>query len=167
MTMTKAEQDEFLAGLELDTEGETLAGVVGSITTSAPKATIQPAKMGVRWAPEGVDPHTMPVGDIVFTDEMVESVPDLSGDNFQVASRILWVAYKSPRGQSERNQLLHRRITEFLHGVNRHRKTGGVVRDLIKTSAADRDNGRLLAAAGVTTEHLATFIKALKEAQNP
>lgn len=160
MTMTDAERRQLLRDLQLDEDGDSLAQAVMEATTSTPKApTHTPTQTGVRFAPEGVDPHTMPVSDIVFTDDMVDGFPDLSGDNFAQASRHLWTIYKSPKGQRERNQLLHRRITEFLHQVNRHRRTGGLVRELVKADAPTRELARFLAARNLTVEDLTALIQ--------
>jgi hypothetical protein len=155
-TLTPAQHADLMQVLDLDSGGESLVETVRS--TSGPKATTQ--SEGPRYAPDGVDTHTMPVGDIEFSDDMVDDFPVLSGDGFASASRHLWAIYKSPRGQTERNQLLHRRITEFLHQVNRHRKTGGLMRERVRADAPARELAGLLQAHNLTVEDLAALLLA-------
>lgn len=105
----------------------------------------------VQVAPEGVDPHTMPVTDIVFTPEMVAQFPDLSPRQRSAAARYLHEIYKSYGRNKDRNSLLHRRIGEFLAGEHkrRTRPTGeaGFVQEKIRLA-------NMLAEAGITEEDL-------------
>ena len=111
-TKTEEERQRLLAKLDLP-DGATLGRPV----------TKQPAI--VEWAPEGIDPHAMPVTDIVFTPEMVEHFPDLSPKARNAASRYLFDQYKSPWRNSDRHSLLHHKIGEFLARVHKERQPGG------------------------------------------
>lgn len=155
-TLTDEERKQRLASLGLPTDGDSLAN-------NAVPARSRPKADGVRFAPEGVDPHTMAVTDIVFTDAMLDGFPDLTGQGFKAAGDFLFAQYKSPRRDPDRHSLLHRRITEFVGQVKRSRKTGGLVRERIKATAEQRDIAAVLAAEGINAADLAALIKAHRE----
>lgn len=157
MTMTDEERKKKLISLGFDPDGDTLA----QSALPGPK----PKQGGVQFAPEGVDPHAMPVSEIVFVDAMLDGFPDLTGQGFRAASDHLFAQYKSPRRDTERHALLHRRITEFIGQVKRSRKTGGVVRERIKATAEQRELAEVLAAAGLDAAQLAALVKAVQEAK--
>jgi hypothetical protein len=111
-------------------------------------------------APEGVDPLTMKASDIVFDDRLLDDFPDLSGSNFAAASAHVFRLYSAGRNK-ERNGLLHRRITEFIGAVSRSRKTGGHVRDKIKTTKTQRENAQVLAAHDIDATDLTKVLAEL------
>lgn len=119
----------------------------------------QTAPSDIVWAPKGVDPHTMPVSDIVFDPAMVEQFADLSPRGRSEAARFLFAQYKSLGRNKDRNSLLHRRIGEFLAHTHRSRETGGgYVKDKIRL-------GNTLAEHGVSADDLKEYLawKAQKE----
>jgi hypothetical protein len=170
MTMTDDERRQRLLDLGLNPDGDSLAHAAAPLP-DRPKAQPkgqpkdQAKAEGVRFAPEGMDPHTMAVTEIVFTDNMLDKFPDLTGTNGKAASDYLFAQYNSPpRRDHDRNALLHRRITEFLGQVRRSRKTGGFVRERIKATAEQRDVAQVVVASGGTADDLtpvARLIKAL------
>lgn len=134
MTKTDAERREFLTSLNLNPDAPALERVERPIAKPLPD--------GIQWAPEGVDPHTMPVTDIVFDPAMVEQFPDLSPRGRNAASRFLFDQYKSYGRDKDRNSLLHRRIGEFLGKTHRDRETGGsFVKDKIRLANTMAEHG--------------------------
>lgn len=154
MTMTTEQQQEFLAGLGLNPKAAKLTAQVSG------QSKIKPTTQGdeIVLAPDGVDPHTMDVTAIVFDDRLLEPYGDLTGDLLASASRDVFARYKSPGRNRERNGLLHRRISEWISQVKRERRTGGMVRQQVKTTAEQRDIAQVLAAAGLTAADLAGLI---------
>lgn len=150
-TKTDAERREFLASLNLNPDAPALERIERPVTPSMPS--------GIRWAPEGVDPHMMPVTDITFDPAMVEHFSDLSPRGRRPASDFLFAQYKSYGRNKDRNSLLHRRIGEFLARTHRDRETGGgtFVKDKIRLA-------NTLAEHGITEAELAEFV-AWKEGQ--
>jgi hypothetical protein len=141
---------EFLSALGLPSDGPTL---------SAPKAAA-----GIALAPEGVDPHTMPVTDIVFDEALLDGFPSLSGSAIADASRHVFSLYKSYARDKDRNSLLHRNIGEFIGRVRRKRETGGFVREQVKATKGHRDLAHLLAEHNITAAELADVLRERKEA---
>ena len=123
----------------------------------------EPAKTTVSLAPEGVDPHTMDVDEIVFDPALLDKFPSLNGEGMNEASKYLFSLYKSHGKNKERNSLLHRRISTFITTTRRNRQTGGMVTEAIKTSKAERDLAALMASQGVTDSDLAEALKLLAE----
>jgi hypothetical protein len=182
MTMTDDERRQRLLDLGLNPDGDSLAHAAAPLP-DRPKAQPkgqpkdQAKAEGVRYAPDGIDPHTMAVTEIVFTDEMLDpkrfppgelrtalSDPSLSGSNYKMASDHLFAQYNSPpRRDHDRNALLHRRITEFLGQVKRSRKTGGFVRERIKATAEQRELTQVMAAGGLDAGQLAGLAELAKE----
>lgn len=113
-------------------------------------------------APEGVDPHTMPVTDIVFTPEMVAQFPDLSPRERSAASNHLFALYKSYGRNKDRNSLLHRRIGEFLASEHKRRTRpsgeAGFVQDKIRLA-------NFLAEEGISEADLRELVEARKASQ--
>jgi hypothetical protein len=144
-TKTEAERKEFLASLDLNPDAPALE--------TFERPLLKPLPIGIVWAPEGIDPHTMPVSDIAFDPAMVEHFPDLSPRGRSAASRELFERYKSYGRNKDRNSLLHRRIGEFLGRVHRDRETGGggFVKDKIRLA-------NTMAEHGVTEDDLAEFL---------
>lgn len=152
MAKTDDERKAFLTGLGLNPDAPAL---------SAPPKTEKPAKPKAQAAqvPEGVDPHTMKVSDIKFDESLLDEFQDLSGRNYNLASQKIFQMYQSPGRDSERNGLLHRKITEFIGQVKRSRKTGGFVKEKIKATEQERELANLLATHNVTVEELAALLK--------
>lgn len=146
MAMTPEAQKAFLTGLTLTTD------VVVEAPATPPRVVL---------APEGVDPHTMPVTDIVFDPRLLDEFPDLTGANMKRASEKVFALYRSPNRDKDRHALLHRRITEFIGQVRS--KTGGHVKEMVKATSQERELAKLLAAKGLTVEDLAALIATGKE----
>lgn len=125
-TLTDEQRRAKLASAGLDPDGSAL------VKRPADRPiTKEPAR--IQWAPEGVDPHTMPVTDIVFTPEMVEHFPDLSPRSRKAPYTHLFEQYKAYGRDKDRNSLLGRRIGEFLGGEHKRRQPGGgYVQDKIR-----------------------------------
>jgi len=143
--MNETGRREHLVALGLDPDGDTLAG--------HPEPAAQPVPQV-----QGPDPHTMPVTDIEFTDDMLDGY-DLDGPRMRAASEHLFNMFRSPGKDPERHALLHRRITEFIGQVRRSRATNGAVRERVKVTAQERELAQLLAAKGLTVEELAALIE--------
>jgi hypothetical protein len=141
-TKSDAERKELLASLGL-----------------GDRAKVEP-KTNISLAPEGVDPHTMPVSDIVWDPALLNDFTDLTGSGMAAASRHLFELYKSPGRNKDRNSLLHRKIGEFILQVRRSRETGGFVTEKIKANKEERDLAALLAQHKITAADLASLIKA-------
>jgi hypothetical protein len=104
----------------------------------------------------------MDVTDIEFTLDMLGGFPDLTGANFKAASEFLFDQYRSRGRDRDRHALLHRRITEFISQVRRHRKTGGLIRERVVAGAQVRELAQLLAGQDLTVEDLTALIKTKK-----
>lgn len=130
-TKNESERREFLASLNLNPDAPAL---------EKPKASD-----GICWAPVGIDPHTMPITDIVFDPAMVAQFADLSPRNRRAASDYLFAAYKSYGRNKDRNSLLHRRIGEFLASVHKERtnggESGGFVKEKIRLANTFAEHG--------------------------
>lgn len=114
-------------------------------------AVPKPAKQ-VALAPEGLDPHTMPVTDIVFDPALLDEFPSLSGDGLAAASRHVFALYKSPGRDKDRNSLLHREVGLFITRVRRSRETGVPhVREQVRKTSKQRDLLAVLAEHGITS----------------
>ena len=156
MTKTDDERREFLSSLNLNPDAPALE----NFDRPAERPAIKQVAEGIQWAPEGVDPHTMPVTDIVFDPRMREQYPDLSPRARRAPSDFLFAIYKSYGRNKDRNSLLHRRIGEFLARTHKERTQPGgeFVKDKIRLA-------NTLAEHCITEEQLAEFI-AWKESQN-
>lgn len=142
MTTTR---QEYLEGLGLPADGETLAKAKPAPRPAAPQAD------------EDVNEHLIPVSDIVFTADMVDGF-DLE-TQLAAASRALFERFKSPRKDKERHSLLHRRISEFLSGLRMERRTGGFVKERVQTTTTTRALAAMLETAGVTPEQLLELLR--------
>jgi len=163
--LTDNERREFLAGLGLSPDGDTLASaprietqvqIAGEIETEAPS---RPRKAKVRLAPDGIDPHDMPVTDIVFDVHLLDGFPNLSGPHMSAASRHVFEFYKSRGRNRDRNSLLHRRIGEFIAQTRRSRDTGGFVKEKVKATKEQRDLAALLAEHHISAADLAELVR--------
>ena len=150
-TMSDAERRELLIAAGMNPDGP-------SLTPSAPS---KPAVEGdIVLAPDGINPHAMPVSDIVFDPRLLDGFPDLSGSNYKAASEYVFALYRSPGRDKVRNPLLHRRITEFIGQVSLARRSGmtNQVREKVKATKEQRELAALMAAKGLTVEDLAALI---------
>lgn len=148
-TMTDAERREFLSGLGLSPDAAVLAQV-------EPNDPAKPVKGKV--APKGVDPHTMPVTDIVFDAALLDDHPVLDGVGLKAASDYVFSLYRSPGRNKDRHSLLHRRISEFIGQVRLSRASGGHVKELVKATKEQRAIAALLASKGLTLDDLAQLL---------
>jgi hypothetical protein len=153
--MTDAARQEFLAGLGLNPAAPALV-------EDAPAKQFHAAGTA-RLMPTGLDPHAMPVADIVFDDRLLDGFPDLTGPGLKAASDHVFAQYRSPGKDRDRHSLLHRRITEFIGRVRRSRATGGYVQEQIKASKEQRDIAALLAAKGMTVTDLVALLQSQEE----
>lgn len=164
--MYDTQRREFLASLGLNPDAPGLADAppamaaeVTPATPTTPTVSATPASRGVVLAPAGVDPHTMPVSDIVFDPRLLDGFPDLDGVGMAEASRHIFAAYRSPGRNRERNSHLHVRIGQFIAQVRRSRATGGHVRVAVNAGRAQRDLAALLAAKGLTAADLVALLE--------
>ncbi len=143
MAMTESERIEHLSKLGLSPNAPGLAAVLDS---EAPVVAT-------------VDRRTIPASEIVFDPALLDEFSDLTGSNMNAASRKLFDLYKSK--DSERNKLLHRRITEFIGKVRTSRlaKTDKPLTESIKVTKSERELAKVLAARGITAESLMTLIQ--------
>lgn len=150
MAMTDEARIEFLAGLGIGTESTALAA---QIEQGAPANT-------ATLAAAGVDPHAMPVSEIVFDTALLDAFPVLTGEGMNMASAHVFGLYKSHGRNKDRNSLLHRRITEFIGQVRRERNTGGLVKERVAATKDQRELAEIIAATGLTAADLAALINA-------
>lgn len=100
-------------------------------------------------APEGVDPHTMPVTEIVFDPALLDDFPDLKA-GLKAASDHVFALYRSPGKDKERHSLLHSRIGSFISQVRRSRQSGVQhVKEQVRRTSDQRDLLALLAEHGI------------------
>lgn len=143
MTSKSTTDREFLMSLGLNADGPALT----KARTESP-------------APEGVDPHTMPVSDIVFDPKLLDGF-SLPSERRQAADHV-FALYKSP-SKGDRNKLLWAEIGKFITKVIDQRKGGGLIKEKVKASAEERALAKIIASQGITAEDLAALIKS-KEA---
>lgn len=138
---TDTEARAQLAALGLNLDG----GALDAPITTTP----QPVTVTV---PEGADPRTMPVSDIVFDPALLDGFPSLEGEGLAAASRHVFALYKSHGRNKDRNSLLHRRIGEFIAQVRRSRQSGVPhVKETVRRTGKQRDLLALLAEHGITS----------------
>lgn len=104
--------------------------------------------------PVPAQPIATPVSEIVFDPADIAEFGDLTGASFRDASAKLFAKYRSPTRDKDRHSLLHRRITEFLGQQRMEKRTGGVVRDKVKSTKEQRDIAAFIAASGITLDDL-------------
>lgn len=101
-------------------------------------------------APEGVDPRTMDVADIVFDPALLDEFPSLEGDGLAAASRKVFALYKSAGRNKDRNRRLHDEIGLFINRVRRSRVSGTPhVKEQVRQGKKQRDLLALLAEHGI------------------
>lgn len=163
MSKTEAERVEMLKGLGLNPDAPALVTKTEKVKK---KAVHKPAGDGeaVTLAPEGVDPHTMPVEDIVFDVRLLDNFPSLAfNQQGAEASRYIFSLYKSTTKDKDRNGALNRKITTFITNTRRSRETGGMVTESIASTKEQRDLAAVLATAGMTAGELADMIRKSQE----
>jgi hypothetical protein len=148
MSKTEHERREMLSNLGLSPDAPNLAA---QVTPTAPAKQ----KDGIRLAPEGTDPHAMPVTSIEFDPRLLDEFPHLEGEGMAAASRHIFGLYKSHGRNKDRNSLLHSEIGKFIARVRLERKTGGVVKERVKATREERDLAQTLATDGITAEDVA------------
>ena len=103
-------------------------------------------------APEGADPRSMPVTDIVFDPALLDGFPSLEGEGLAAASRHVFALYKSHGRNKDRNSLLHREIGLFITRTRRSRETGTPhVKDAVRKGKKQTDLLALLSEHGITS----------------
>ena len=155
-TKTEVERTDFLSGLGLNPNAPAL---IGALIEPSKKAATTTSINGPRIAPEGVDPRTMPVSDIVFDPMLLDGFTSLRGEHMNAASAHIFAIYKSYGRNKDRNGLLHRKISEFIAQVRTERESGGFVKERIKTTKEQREIANLLASEGMTVADLITLLK--------
>ena len=119
-------------------------------TIPARQPTAQPTTVAL--APEGVDPHAMPVSDIVFDPVLLDGFPDLTGQGRAAATRYVFDLYKSRGRNKDRNRRLQDEIGLFILRVRRTRETGTEhVKGKIRKGKKQSDLLALLAEHGITS----------------
>lgn len=163
-TMNDAERAEYLKSLGLPSNG-----VLGAVPARTVPPVHQPEHTDLPLlVPPGADPHTIPVEQINLDPRLLDRFPSLDGTGATDALRYLHSLYVGAKGQ--RNKDLHAKCQKFIRQVRDQRlaASAGVahVKETIKTTATERDNGKVLAAAGIDTDELAKMLlvmQALKE----
>lgn len=163
-TKTNDERAEFLSGLGLNPGKGSLVDLTQPArqVPTAPTAPSVPNDIVI--APPGVDPRAMPVDEIVFDPRLLDAYPSLAADQGgKDASRYIFSLYQSYGRNKERNGALHRKISSFITHTRRQRETGGMVKEKVKSTKADRDIAALIASQGVEAGDLAEALKLLAE----
>ena len=156
MTHTDEERRKMLTGLGLNPD----APALGKPAKKKSKAVqTQASTDEFPLAPPGVDPHTMPVDDIVLDARLLDNFTDLafSADGNE-ASRYIFKLYKSPHKNTERHGALQRKITSFITQERRNRATGGMVKEKIASTKEQRDIAAVLASNGLTAADVAAML---------
>lgn len=147
-------QVEFLAGLGLNANAPGLVAIAAEVPQ-------EPRKPKPDMFPENA--HSMPITSIVWDEKWVAEF-DLE-TQFADASRFLFAAFRSAGRDKDRHSLLHSSIGRFLVSVRRARKAGvpHTVTANVKASRPEREMAAVLAAAGVSEDELAEFLRKRKE----
>lgn len=156
-TMTDAQREEFLKGLNLNPNAPALQPTMPARVTEHKPA---PAGEPITLAPQGMDPRVVPVDDIVFDPRLLDEFPSLTGDGLKAASDKVFALYKSYGRNKDRNGALHRKITTFITTTRRNRETGnrGLVHENVVADSATRDLAALLASQNITAADLAALL---------
>lgn len=150
-TKTAHEREQLLAALGLPTSGETLVPVAAVATTTPTRTPdAQPTVL--------VDPHHMPVDMIVLTPDMVDGFDLTDPDQRSQATQHVFRMFRSPK-KGERNVALWAKVSPWVTGLARERRTHGVVKEAVKVDQPTRDLAAMLAASGMTAEVLAGLIQ--------
>jgi hypothetical protein len=152
MTMNEAQRVQFLATLGITDDAPATPAQIAELAKHH-TITVLPS-----WTPS-MGEHTMPVSDIEFDPADIAEFGDLEGLKFREASAKLFTKYRSPKKDSDRHALLHRRITEFLGKQRSLMKSGGFVAEKVKATKEQREIAQFIATAGITMEDLAALVK--------
>lgn len=163
MTHSEDERRALLTSLNLNPDAPALGKAV--TTKKKSKAAVQADADDIVLAPAGVDPHSMPVDEIVFDPKLLDKYTDLSfsGEGSD-ASREIFKLYKSAHKNPERHGALQRKITSFITQERRNRATGGMVKEKIASTAEQRDIAAVLASNGLTAADVAAMLTKQVEA---
>lgn len=158
-THTEDERRQMLAELGLNPDAPALIAKPEKVKHKAKADAGQ-----VTLAPPGVDPHAMPVEDIVLDERLLDGYHSLSfSEQGADAARYIFSLYKSQGRNKERNGALQRKISSFITQTRRNRETGGMVKEKIASTKEQRDNAALLASANVSSADLAEALRLLAE----
>lgn len=182
--MTETERKALLSSIGLNPEAEGLVAIEPTYDEPAkPKKkgkkakkakaveevaapTHEPKKKGrgpIKIAPKGVDPHTMPVEDIVFDERLLDNFASLAfNQQGKAASDYVFSLYKSVGKNKDRNSALHTRIASFITLTRRNRETGGMVKEKVASTKEQRDLSAVLASQGLSAGDLAEAIRLLQ-----
>lgn len=159
-TKTNDERAEFLKGLGLNPDKGSLADLTQPARQVPTSPTAPNLPTDIVLAPPGVDPRAMPVDEIVFDPRLLDAYPSLAADQGgKDASRYIFSLYQSYGRNKDRNGALHRKITSFITHTRRQRETGGMVKEKIKTTKAQRDLAALAASQGVDAAEFAELMR--------
>lgn len=160
MSKTDEERRALLTSIGLNPDAPALV-------SGPDKAVHQPKASNtseIRLAPPGVDPHLMPVEDIVFDERLLDEFHSLAfNEQGADAARHIFALYKSMGRNKERNGALQRKISSFITQVRRNRETGGMVKEKVASTKEQRDNAALLASQNVSSADLAEALRLLAE----
>lgn len=163
MSKTEAERRQMLESIGLNPDAPALVAAPPTPKKAKHKAKAD-SNDEIVLAPPGVDPHTMPVEDIVFDPRLLDGYASLAFDQQgSEASRYIFALYKSAGRNKDRNGALQRKITSFITQTRRSRETGGMVREKVVASKEQRDIAAVLASAGMTAGELADMIRKQQE----
>lgn len=165
MPMTDAERRAFLTARGLNPDAPGLADapppappvLVAEAEGQAPATG--PSGASIPLAPEGINPLTMPVTDIVFDERLVEGF-DLAPKMRSAAASHVFRLYSPGRSaqNKDRNSLLWSEIGKWLTKVHLSRRTGGAVTEKIKVSTEAQELAMMLQAKGVTLADLIALL---------
>lgn len=154
MKATEKERQALLRSVGLNPEA-------GAKLPAAPKREV--SKNEPVLAPEGVNPHTMPVSDIVFDPALLDDFPSLRGSEFGEASRKVFALYKSPTKDPDRNRRLHDEIGLFINRVRRSRKAGVPhVKEQVRRQQPERDLLAQMREMDVSPEEMQAALALIK-----
>lgn len=143
-TKTPEEAAAFKASIGLD------PGAKAKLLPAAPKRDV--TKRQPVLAPEGVDPRTMPVTEIVFDDALLDDFPSLEGEGLKRAADHVFAFYKSPGRNTERNRPLWSEVGKFIQRVKKSRKAGVPhVKEEVRRTKPQRDLLALLNEMGISS----------------
>lgn len=155
---TEKERAQFLKSVGLSAEGEALAALPAKPPVAPPEH--KPASNGEPViAPPGVDPRFMAVEDIEFDERLLDRFPTLDAEGARAASAYIFAIYKSPGRDKLRNGALHRKISTFISNVRLSRKTGGEVKERVRTTAEQRDIAQVVAQHDVDAGEVAEALR--------
>lgn len=142
-TLPKSDRDA-LAKIGLDGDAPGLVAVVAASDPSMPAL-----------APQGIDPRTMKVSDIVFDPRLLEEFDDLEDANVRnLATRKIFDLYKSRGRDTDRHRRLQDEIGNFIRRIKVERKVPevkGHVKDKVRRTQPQSELLQTLAALGINS----------------